>query len=50
MVSEANHYTMFLKFARSFGKREVVDHKWQELLEYEAGIMKQLGKNVSIHG
>ncbi|MEN8790184.1 MAG: tRNA-(ms[2]io[6]A)-hydroxylase [Flavobacteriaceae bacterium] len=50
MVSEANHYTMFLKFARSFGKREEVDHKWQELLEYEAGIMKQLGKNVSIHG
>ena len=50
MVSEANHYTMFLKFARSFGKREEVDQKWQELLEYEAGIMKRLGKNVSIHG
>lgn len=50
MVSEANHYTMFLKFARQIGKREEVDRKWQDLLEYEAGIMKDLGKNVSIHG
>ncbi len=50
MVSEANHYSMFLKFARTFGNREEVDQKWHELLEYEAGIMKKLGKNVSIHG
>ena len=50
MVSEANHYTMFLKFARKFGDREVVDAKWQNLLEYEAKLMKDLGKNVSIHG
>ena len=50
MVSEANHYTMFLSFARSYGNRDEVDQKWQALLEYEADIMKQLGKNVSIHG
>ena len=50
MVSEANHYTMFLKFARAFGEREQVDAKWQDLLEYEAKLMKDLGKNVSIHG
>lgn len=50
MVSEANHYTMFLKFARQIGEREEVDKKWQALLEYEADIMKDLGKNVSIHG
>lgn len=50
MVSEANHYTMFLKFARQYGDREIVDQKWQELLEFEAGIMKELGKNESIHG
>ncbi|MFD1096080.1 tRNA-(ms[2]io[6]A)-hydroxylase [Salegentibacter chungangensis] len=51
MVSEANHYTMFLKFARKFGEdREVVDKKWQDLLEYEAEVMKDLGKKESIHG
>ena len=50
MISEANHYTMFLKFARKFGLREEVDQKWKELLEYEAGLMKDLGKKVSIHG
>ncbi|WP_300436464.1 tRNA-(ms[2]io[6]A)-hydroxylase [Christiangramia sp.] len=50
MVSEANHYTMFLKFARQYGDREIVDQKWQDLLEFEAKIMKELGKNESIHG
>ncbi|MDR5590452.1 tRNA-(ms[2]io[6]A)-hydroxylase [Christiangramia sp. SM2212] len=50
MVSEANHYTMFLKFARQYGDREIVDKKWQELLEFEAEVMKDLSKNESIHG
>lgn len=51
MVSEANHYTMFLKFARQFGEdREVVDQKWQDLLKFEAEVMKDLGKQESIHG
>ncbi|APU70292.1 tRNA-(ms[2]io[6]A)-hydroxylase [Christiangramia flava] len=51
MISEANHYTMFLKFARKFGEsREIVDQKWQDLLEFEASIMKDLGNKESIHG
>jgi tRNA 2-(methylsulfanyl)-N6-isopentenyladenosine37 hydroxylase len=50
MVSEANHYTMFLKFARKYGDREIVDKKWQELLEFEAQVMKDLGTKQSIHG
>lgn len=50
MVSEANHYTMFIKFARQYGDRKIVDQKWQELLDFEAEIMKELGKNESIHG
>lgn len=50
MVSEANHYTMFLKFARKYGDREVVDQKWQELLDYEAEVMKELGNKETIHG
>lgn len=50
MVSEANHYTMFLNFARKYGNREEVDQKWQDLLVYEASIMKDLGKSETVHG
>lgn len=50
MVSEANHYTMFLNFARKYGERKEVDQKWDALLDYEAEIMRNLGKKESIHG
>ncbi|WP_423819460.1 tRNA-(ms[2]io[6]A)-hydroxylase [Salinimicrobium sp. TIG7-5_MAKvit] len=50
MVSEANHYTMFLNFARKYGDRKEVDQKWQNLLEFEAEIMKELGKKETMHG
>ncbi len=50
MISEAGHYKMFLGFARKYGDRKVVDRKWDELLEYEAGLMKDLGKEETIHG
>jgi len=50
MISEANHYTMFLGFARQYGDREDVDKKWESLLEYEAQIMKDLGTNETVHG
>ncbi len=50
MISEANHYTMFLKFARQYGDRNEVNKKWEDLLVYEANIMKKLGNKSSIHG
>lgn len=50
MISEANHYTLFLNFARQYGERETVDEKWKDLLVFEADVMKDLGKNESIHG
>ncbi|GGX03652.1 tRNA-(ms[2]io[6]A)-hydroxylase [Aquimarina muelleri] len=50
MVSEANHYTMFLNFARQYGDREEVDKKWQDLLIFEANMMKDLSKKETIHG
>jgi len=50
MVSEANHYTMFLGFARQYGNRKEVDEKWQALLGFEANIMKDLSKKETIHG
>lgn len=50
MISEANHYTMFLSFARKYGDRKVVDTKWQNLLTFEAELMKDLGKEETVHG
>lgn len=50
MVSEANHYVLFLNFAREFGDRTEVDKKWNDLLEFEAEIMKGLGTQETIHG
>ena len=51
MVSEANHYTMFLGFARKYGDNiDEVNQKWQDLLSYEAEIMKNLGKKETMHG
>lgn len=50
MVSEANHYTLFLGFARQYGNRDEVDVKWEALLEFEATIIKDLGTHESVHG
>ena len=50
MISEAGHYTMFLGFARQYGDRKEVDKKWQELLTFEAEIMKGLGNKETVHG
>ncbi len=50
MVSEANHYTMFLGFARQYGDRKAVDKKWEQLLIFEAEIMKDLETTKTVHG
>lgn len=50
MVSEANHYTLFLRLARKYGEREIVDQKWQALLDYEAQVMADFNKTGHIHG
>jgi len=50
MISEANHYTMFLNFARKYGDREIVDQKWQDLLNYEAEVVKSFEKGTGVHG
>jgi tRNA-(ms[2]io[6]A)-hydroxylase len=50
MISEANHYTTFLKFAREYQDREIVDQKWNALLAFEAEMMKERGNLAKIHG
>ena len=50
MVSEANHYTVFLGFARQYQDRKIVDEKWEGLLAYEAEFMKNRGTSAKVHG
>jgi len=50
MVSEANHYAIFLKFARQYQDRKIVDKKWVDLLKFEADFMKTRGHKAKIHG
>jgi len=50
MVSEANHYSLFLGFARRYNQREIVDKKWNDLLVFEGELMKNLGVKETMHG
>lgn len=50
MISEANHYTTFIGFARQLGNSEKVNKRWEEWLEYEAKIIKSYGNKETIHG
>ena len=50
MISEANHYTTFIGFARKLGNPEKVNQRWEEWLEYEAEIIKSYGTKETIHG
>ncbi len=42
MVSEAGHYRMFLSLAEEYGEKTKVQKRWQEYLDHEAMIMKDL--------
>lgn len=51
MISEANHYTTFLAFARKYGQEvEDVNARWQQWLDYEAEVVKSYGKSETVHG
>lgn len=42
MESEAGHYTLFIELAETYTDKERVRKRWQQWLEYEAGVMKEL--------
>jgi tRNA-(ms[2]io[6]A)-hydroxylase len=50
MISEAGHYTTFIGFARQYGETVNVDKRWKEWLDFEAIVIKNYGKQESIHG
>ena len=50
MVSEANHYTTFLRLAKKYTVRVDVDKRWKEWLDHEATIIAKYGKKETVHG
>ena len=50
MISEANHYTIFLSFARQYEKRAIVDKLWNSLVAFEAEMMRNRGTEAKVHG
>ena len=50
MISEAGHYTIFISFARKYGKDIDVEKRWKELVAFEGELIKSYGKSETIHG
>lgn len=50
MVSEANHYTTFLNFARKYATDINVDKRWKEWLDFEGQLIQSYGTKEYIHG
>ncbi len=42
MESEAGHYTLFIELAETYIDKETVRKRWEEWLEFEASVMKDL--------
>ena len=49
MISEANHYTLFISFARKYSLEDA-DHRWEQWLTYEGEIISRFGKKETMHG
>jgi len=50
MISEAGHYTLFIKLAKKYTAGIDVDKRWNEMLDFEASVIKNYGKTEKIHG
>lgn len=50
MISEAGHYTTFLKFARQYSESIDVDKRWKEWIAFEASIITKYGNKETVHG
>ncbi len=50
MISEANHYTIFLNYAKKYGTGIDVPKRWKEWLAFEDSIIQKYGSHESVHG
>ena len=42
MESEAGHYSLFIDLAENYIEKNKIRQRWQQWLEYESGVMKEL--------
>ena len=50
MISEATHYSMFIRLAKKYADGIDVDKRWKQFLAYEARVIQNYGKGETIHG
>ncbi|MDB5123863.1 MAG: tRNA-(ms-2io-6A)-hydroxylase [Mucilaginibacter sp.] len=50
MISEATHYSMFIRLAKKYAGDIDVDKRWKQYLAYEAQVVQNYGKGETIHG
>lgn len=50
MISEANHYTTFLNFARKYKEKIDIEKRWKEWLEFEGELISNYGNKETVHG
>ena len=50
MVSEATHYSTFIRLAKKYADCIDVNKRWKEFLDYEAQVIQNYGKSETIHG
>jgi tRNA-(ms[2]io[6]A)-hydroxylase len=50
MISEATHYSMFIRLAKKYAGDIDVDKRWKQYLAYEAQVVQNYGKKETIHG
>lgn len=50
MISEATHYSTFIRLAKKYCDGIDVDKRWKEFLNYEARVIQNYGKRETIHG
>ena len=50
MISEATHYSMFIRLAKKYAVEIDVEMRWKEFLAYEGRVIQNYGKSETIHG
>lgn len=50
MISEANHYSVYIGFARKYSETINVNERWQEWLSFEEELITSYGQTQAIHG
>jgi len=50
MISEATHYSMFIRLAKKYCGDIDVDKRWKQYLDFEAQVVQNYGKRETIHG